>query len=158
MGQAIMYQKRRWEGRRRYGVGKEESKSFRGLQHQTVRGGSGGDNNNNDNISQLLLSAVCQAQQMVYLIYSPNNRWTYSTTYGCMIYNDRYVPFLSFDYIQMRKDSGGLTGLFKAIQLLWMEPRCESSCLNLSPLLIGDTRLLGGSIVLPSINNFNQLV
>lgn len=47
----------------------------------------------------------------------------------------------------MRKDSGGLTGLFKAILLLGMEPGCESSPLNPSPLLIRDTRLLGGLIV-----------
>lgn len=57
----------------------------------------------------------------------------------------------------MRKDSGRLTGLFKAIQPLGVEPGCESSCLNQTQPLIHDSRLLE-VYNLPSTNNFKLLV
>lgn len=51
----------------------------------------------------------------------------------------------------------GLIGLFKAVRLLGVEPRCESSCLNQSPPLIHHPSLLR-VYNLPSVNNFKLLM
>lgn len=98
---------------------------------------------------------VCLAQCMNYLIYPPDDRYLSTRAYRCMTCNARNVLFLILDIDEERLK--GLIGLFKAVQLLGMEPRCESSCLNQSPPLIHDPRLLG-VYNLPSINNFKPFL